>query len=55
MKKINLKKLLLTLTLLFMIQSSTPFLSHMAEEETYCDEELISPHSDCPSSGVCHN
>ena len=55
MKKINLKKLLLKFTLLFMIQTSTPFFSHIAEEETYSEEELISPHSDCPSSGVRNN
>ena len=55
MKSMNLRKFLLTFTLLFMIQSSALFLSHITEEETYSEEELISPHSDCPSSGVRNN
>ena len=31
------------------------FINIHTEEETYSEEELISPHSDCPSSGVSNN
>lgn len=49
MKKINLKKLLLTLTLLFLMQNSTIIFSHITEEELCSEEEMIAPCNDIPS------
>lgn len=55
MKIINLKKLLLTLTLLFLIQNSTITLSQITAEELCYEEELIAPYSNSHSSNTNEN
>jgi hypothetical protein len=54
MKKINLKKLLLTLTLLFLIQNSAITCSHTTEASCSV-EELIAPCNDIPSYDTSTN
>lgn len=54
MKKIYLKKLLLTLTLLFLIQNSAITFFHITKE-TCSKEELIAPCNDIPSYDTSTN
>lgn len=51
MKYLNSKKLLLTLVLIFCMQNSVLTLPSI-DDETYSDEELISPCNDIPSINV---
>lgn len=55
MKKINLKKRLLTLTLLFLLQDNTIIFSHITEEELCYEEEMIAPCNDSHSSNTNNN
>lgn len=52
MKNLNLKKLLLTLALIFFLQNGTIVVPDMTEN-TYSGEELVSPCNDAPSKDAC--